>query len=136
MSVAETRKLLDAYYDAFNRADHEAFFALLSDDVVHDLNQGKRESGKAAFRAFAERMSRAYREHISEISISVNEDGSRAAAEYVVTGTYQATDEGLPEARGQSYRLAGGAFFEVRQGQVARVTNYYNLEDWLAQVGG
>ena len=25
-------------------------------------------------------------------------------------------------------------FFELRDGLVTRVTNYYNLEDWLAQV--
>ncbi|HSC87015.1 MAG TPA: ketosteroid isomerase-related protein [Polyangiaceae bacterium] len=135
MSAAETRTLLQAYYDAFNRADSEAFFDLLSDDVVHDLNQGPRESGKDAFRAFAARMSRSYRENISDLAISVNEDGSRAAVEYVVNGTYLATDEGLPEAKGQTYRLAGGAFFEVRGGRVARVTNYYNLQDWLSQVG-
>jgi limonene-1,2-epoxide hydrolase len=26
--------------------------------------------------------------------------------------------------------------FEVRDGRIARVTNYYNLEDWIAQVSG
>ena len=62
-------------------------------------------------------------------------DGSRAAAEYVVLGTYLATDEGLPEAHGQTYRLPGGAFFDICDGKVARVTNYYNLEDRLRQVG-
>ena len=30
--------------------------------------------------------------------------------------------------------LPGGAFFALRDGVIARVTNYYNLEDWLAQV--
>ena len=32
--------------------------------------------------------------------------------------------------------LPGGAFFDVRDGKIARVTNYYNLDDWIAQVGG
>jgi len=27
-------------------------------------------------------------------------------------------------------------FFAVRDGKVARVTNYYNPEDWIRQVGG
>ena len=31
-------------------------------------------------------------------------------------------------------KAAGGAFFEVRDGRIQRVSNYYNLEDWLAQV--
>ena len=43
-------------------------------------------------------------------------------------------DAGLPEARGQAYVLPGGAFFDIRGGRIARVSNYYNLEDWIAQV--
>jgi steroid delta-isomerase-like uncharacterized protein len=63
-------------------------------------------------------------------------DGARAAAEFTVLGEYLATDEGLPPAKGQRYRLNAGAFFAVRDGKVARVTNYYNLQDWIRQVGG
>lgn len=131
-----TKQLLEAYYGAFNAGDREALLALLTDDVVHDVNQGGREVGKEAFRAFLGRMDASYREQITELVYLVNEDGSRAAAEYVVLGTYLRTDEGLPEAKGQTYRLPGGAFFEIRGGRVARVTNYYNLEDWLRQVRG
>ena len=66
----------------------------------------------------------------------VSADGRRAAAEYVVHGQYLAGDEGLPPARGQRYVLPGGAFFELRGGRIARVTNYYNLGDWISQVSG
>ena len=62
--------------------------------------------------------------------------GTRAAAEFTVLGTYLNTDEGLPPANGQTYRLPAGAFFELRNGRVARISNYYNLPDWIAQVGG
>ncbi len=129
-------QLIDRYYKAFNAGDWEAFFVLLSDDVVHDINQGGREAGKQAFRAFIERMNRSYREQIVDIQVMVNAEGTRAASEYTVLGTYLATDTGLPEARGQTYKLPGGAFFEIKDGKVARVTNYYNLEDWLKQVSG
>jgi steroid delta-isomerase-like uncharacterized protein len=53
-----------------------------------------------------------------------------------VIGEYLATDEGLPEANGQTYVLPAGAFFTLRDGRVARISNYYNLQDWLAQVTG
>ena len=49
-------------------------------------------------------------------------------------GTYIETDEALPPAGGQTYRLAAGTFFEVRDGFITRVTTYYNLADWLAQI--
>ncbi|HLU12992.1 MAG TPA: ketosteroid isomerase-related protein [Arenimonas sp.] len=122
------------YYAAFNRGDREAMLALLSDDVVHDINQGGRETGKAAFTAFLKRMDRCYREQLKDIVVMANGSGDRVAAEYVVHGEYLADDSGLPPAHGQTYVLPGGAFFDVRDGKIARVTNYYNLEDWIAQV--
>ena len=135
MSVDATRKLLADYYGAFNRRDWPTFLGLLTDDVIHDVNQGGREIGKAAFEAFMDKMNRSYAEEIVDISINVNADGRRAAVEFLVLGKYLKTDEGLPEANGQTYRLPAGAFFDIRDGKVARVTNYYNLNDWLKQVG-
>lgn len=136
MSAESTQQLLQRYYNAFNAQDMEQFLALLTDDVVHDINQGIRERGKDAFRAFMDRMNRCYREEIRDLAIFSSADGSRAAAEFRVLGTYLATDAGLPEARGQTYDLMAGAFFEIREGRIARVTNYYNLQEWLAQVAG
>lgn len=130
-----TRKLLETYYAAFNRADWPAFLALLTEDVIHDVNQGGRELGREAFAQFMARMNRSYAEQIADIVIMVAPDGARAAVEFTVHGQYLQTDEDLPEARGQTYTLPGGAFFDIRDGKVARVTNYYNLQDWLKQVG-
>ena len=127
-------ELVLAYYAAFNRGDDAAMLDLLTDDVVHDVNQGARETGKAAFVEFLVRMSGSYREQLRDIVVMANESGDRAAAEYVVHGQYLATDEGLPPASGQKYVLPGGAFFDVRDGLIARVSNYYNLPDWIAQV--
>ena len=134
MSSAET--LIRRYYDAFNQANWSAMLDCLADDVAHDVNQGGRETGREAFAAFLGRMERSYREQLKDIAVMVSADGRRAAAEYVVHGEYLADDEGLPPAQGQRYVLPGGAFFELRDGRIARVTNYYNLNDWIAQVGG
>lgn len=134
MSRTETVALIQRYYDAFNQGDMDAFLALLSEDVIHDINQGGREVGREAFAAFMQRMNCNYREQLVDMVIMASEDGSRAAAEFVVLGEYLVSDEGLPQARGQRYRLPAGAFFEVKAGQVARISNYYNLNDWIAQV--
>lgn len=130
-----TLDLLRRYYDAFNRSDMATFLALLDDQVVHDLNQGGREAGKPAFTQFMARMNRCYRERLSDIVVFASADGTRASAEFTVNGTYLIADDGLPPARGQSYVLPGGAFFDVRNGRITRVTNYYNLTEWLRQVG-
>lgn len=133
---AQSIALIERYYAAFNAGDMESFLALLTEDVAHDINQGTRESGRAAFGRFMDHMNRCYREHLTDIVVMASEDGTRGAAEFIVNGQYLVTDEGLPEASGQRYRLPAGAFFDVRDGLVARVSNYYNLPDWIAQVGG
>lgn len=133
--TAHADAVLNAYYAAFNRADWPVFLALMTDDVIHDINQGGREVGRVAFEAFMARMNRCYAEQIEDIMVTANASGTRAAVEFTVVGQYLATDEGLPAATGQRYRLPGGAFFELRDGKVARVSNYYNLQDWLRQVG-
>lgn len=130
-----TLQLVSNYYATFNSGDREAMLALLTEDVVHDINQGASEVGREVFRGFLQRMDRSYREEVTDLVVMASEDGSRASAEFYIFGTYLQTDEGLPPAAGQTYRLRVGAFFDIRQGKVARVTNYYNLEDWLRQVG-
>ena len=126
--------LVNRYYAAFNAGDMATFENLLTDDVIHDINQSQREVGKAAFRQFMQRMNGAYKENLTNISVLANADGTRASAEFVVNGEYLRSDEGLPPAHGQKYVLPAGAFFDLRGGKVARITNYYNLQDWIAQV--
>ena len=135
MSQDESLALVRRYYNAFNRADWAGMLDCLADDVAHDANQGGRSTGKQAFSRFLAHMERCYREELRDVVVMASADGSRAAAEFVVHGTYLSTDDGLPEAKGQTYVLPAGAFLEVTQGRIARVTTYYNLQDWLRQVG-
>lgn len=132
----ETAALIRRYYDAFNSGDGEGMLACLTDDVIHDVNQGERRTGKDKFHAFNARMEHHYKERLENIAVMVSKDGMRAAAEFNVHGTYLNTDSGLPEAKGQTYVLPAGTFFAIRDGQIARVTTYYNLTDWITQVSG
>lgn len=135
MTRTEALALLNRYYAAFNAGDWQGMLDCLADDVAHDINQGETQHGKSAFRAFLAHMERCYRERLEGIVVMAAEDGSRGAAEFTVHGEYLVTDEGLPEAQGQTYVLPAGAFFAFSGGKIARVTVYYNLADWCAQVG-
>lgn len=126
--------LISQYFDAFNAGDTAAMEALLHDEFEHHVNEGQIRRGRAKFAEFNAHMTRCYRENLTGMVIFANDEGSRAAAEFVVNGTYLATDAGLPEAKGQTYVLPAGSFFTLRDGQIARVTTYYNLADWLRQV--
>lgn len=126
--------LIRRYYDAFNAGDGDAMLALVTDDIIHDVNQGERRIGIDKFRAFNARMTHHYKEKLSDIVVMVSRTGERAAAEFNVEGTYLNTDEGLPEAKGQTYTLPGATLFAIRDGKISRITTYYNLTDWILQV--
>ena len=125
---------IQRYFEAFNAKDTPSMLACLSDDVAHHVNEGRIRQGREAFAAFCEHMSACYDETLTAMVIFQNEEGNRAAAEYIVNGIYLKTDSDLPEAHGQSYKLPAGSFFSLENGLITRVTTYYNLGDWIRQV--
>ncbi|MCP5546407.1 MAG: nuclear transport factor 2 family protein [Akkermansiaceae bacterium] len=129
------KPLIETYYATFNSGDRESLLELLTADVAHEINEGGTETGKDAFRSFLARMDRCYRETVEDLLVFTSDDPTRAAAEFFIRGEYLATDEGLPEATGQTYHLRVGAFFEIREGKIARVSNHYNLAEWMRMVG-
>jgi steroid delta-isomerase-like uncharacterized protein len=128
------RDTIKQYFDSFNGGDTEGMLACLDDDVAHHVNEGRIRIGKEKFADFCAHMARCYDETLTDMVIFTSDDGTRAAAEFTVNGTYLETDDGLPEARGQTYRLPAGSFFSLRDGRITRVVTYYNLADWTAQV--
>jgi len=126
--------ILKAYFEAFNAGDVPAMLACLTDDVAHHVNEGQIRVGKVKFAEFCAHMSRCYKEELTDMVLFEAEGGRRGAAEFIVNGIYVQTDGDLPAAHGQTYRLPGGSFFDIRDGKIARVTTYYNLADWIRQV--
>lgn len=127
----QAKQLIEQYYTTFNNGDLAGFLALLDDNVIHEINQGKCETGKNAFKKFMEHMNTCYRETIKDIVIFSGADESRAAAEFLVAGTYIKTDDGFPIAQNQTYELSAGAFFEIKNNKITRITNYYNVQEWV-----
>ncbi|MFN3207780.1 MAG: ketosteroid isomerase-related protein [Roseovarius sp.] len=128
------KNVIEAYFDAFNKGDVQGMLDCLSEDVAHHVNEGQVRTGKAAFADFCAHMSRCYEEHLDNMVIFEAEGGARGAAEFVVNGTYLATDEGLPEAKGQRYKLPAGSFFTLENNKISRVVTVFNLADWTRQV--
>lgn len=129
-----SKAILEQYYKAFNEKNFEGMLSLLSNDVVHDINEGESQIGIETFRTFLKGMDTYYDETAINLVLMANEDNSRGSAEFRIQGTYKVTCQGLPPARGQKYDLPVGAFFEFKNGKITRVTNYYNLNLWLKLV--
>ncbi|MGP9791844.1 ketosteroid isomerase-related protein [Roseinatronobacter sp. NSM] len=129
-----SREIINRYFEAFNTGDTDTMLALVSDDVEHFVNQGEMRKGRALFAEFCAHMGVSYREQLRDMVIFVNDHGTRAAAEFTVHGEYLQTDPGLPAATGQTYVLPAGSFFALKGDKITRITTYYNLQDWIAQV--
>ena len=134
--MQNTKNIIELYYQHFNNGDMPNMLGLLHDEVAHDVNQGSRQVGKPLFSQFMEHMNNCYKENIHHLTIMVSEDGKKAAAEFIVDGTYLKTDSGLPTANNQTYSVPCGTFFEMKDGKITRVTTYYNLNEWIKQVNG
>lgn len=132
--MTKARDTIAAYYAAFNEGRPEGMLALVTDDVEHRVNEGGIRRGRAKFAEFCGHMGVSYREELRDMVIFTSEDGTRGAAEFTVHGTYLQTDPGLPPAQGQRYTLPAGAFFDLAGGRISRITTFYNLNDWVAQV--
>jgi steroid delta-isomerase-like uncharacterized protein len=134
MTRSDTLALITRYYDAFNAGNVAGMLDCLTDDIEHRVNEGAHRIGKDRFALFCSNMGVSYREQLKDMVIFATDDGTRAAAEFVVHGQYLQTDPGLPTAHGQTYVLPAGGFFEVRGGRIGRITTFYNLNDWIRQV--
>ena len=132
MTALET---VQHYYAAFNRRDWAGMLALLDPEVRHDANQGDSYTGLDHFRSFLTHMDNCYEETLTDMVFMINEAGNRVACEFTVNGIYKTTDSDLPPATGQHYVLPAGAFLEIRNGKISRVTTYYNLPLWLKLIG-
>ena len=129
-------EIVKAYYQNFNDKNWHGMLDLLSEDIRHDANQGDSRVGKELFREFLAHMDRCYDEKLTEMVFFAEPADQRVAVEFIVNGTYKSTDEGLPEATGQKYVLPAGAFLDVKDGKISRVTTYYNLPLWEKMVLG
>ena len=134
MSNPFAQATITAYYAAFNAGDAAGMLACVTGDIEHRVNESDIRHGRPKFVEFCAHMGVSYRETLTAMVIFTNDDGTRGAAEFIVHGEYLQTDPGLPEAKGQTYVLPAGAFFDLRDGLISRVTTFYNLQDWIAQV--
>ena len=132
--MTDAKAVVHRYFDAFNAGDKAGMLAELADDVAHHVNEGQIRRGKALFSEFCDHMDHCYREVLTDLVVFANDDGTRAAAEFVVNGEYLRTDAGLPKASGQTYVLPAGSFMTLKDGKIIRVSTYYNLADWVRQV--
>lgn len=128
-------EFLRRYLDAWNRHAVDNLLAQFTDDATYaDVALGQSHSGKVAMREFFASMEREFSsDYRFEAGLMVITD-SAYAAEWVMRGTHDRSSAMLP-ATGKSYAIHGASIGELRDGKIARNTDYWNMTEFLVQVG-
>lgn len=124
-------ELIQKYYNHFNNHEFDQMAACLDENVVHELNEGEAQRGLSKFKDFMKVMDIHYSEQVKELCVLESKDKTRFAAEFFIDGAYTKTQAPLPQASNQKYYIRVGAFFEVKNNKITRITNHYNLQNWI-----
>lgn len=129
-----SKTLVKEYYDTILAQNLNGFISLLSDNVIHDINEGATEVGKAAFKKFMEDQFTHGKIDIKDMIILTSPDDKYAMVRYLCAGKYEKTGEGYPPAKGQHWELPVVTYFKFENGKIAHVSVYYNKQAWINQV--
>ncbi len=126
------------YVEAWNSHDPAKVLACMTEDVLRDdKGLGERLEGADAVRQSivdaAENFSSDYRIDLGELILATDE---MYAAEWTMSGTNDREDKarGLPNT-GRQFRIEGLSIGRLRDGKVAEERLYYNMADYLTQIG-
>lgn len=131
-----TINLIKTYFESYNARQANTYFGTISSNVVNETNQGNAIVGLETFKVFMHAFMTSFDSRMSQIVLLVSDDGRYASASWVNTGTYVKSDPAITAipAKNQKYTVHGANFFEVSDGKIARITTYYNAEEFAKQL--
>ncbi len=130
---------LDAVVAAWDAHDPDAIAALYHEDAVlsEAVIDGPVLEGREAIRQWATANFAGFPDlHLDPRGGFVSADGSRAALEWVYTGSYTGEIPGLGPGSGQSIAIPGVSVMELLDGLIVRDTFYYDRATFAVQFAG
>jgi steroid delta-isomerase-like uncharacterized protein len=133
---AQTKKINDATYAAWNAHDADAVAAVFAEDaVLREAGQAEPVAGRAAIRERTAGLLAAFPDfRLERIDLVI--DGGRHADRWVMTGTHLGPLFGIP-ATGRAVRVHGATFTRLDPGSglVVEDVHFTDLAGLLAQLG-
>lgn len=124
--MSETPTLIAKYIECYNGRDIEGMLACVTEDVVFEnisnSGQSMRLEGRAAMANIAELSGHAFSYRRQKV-VQLVDAGEKAAAEIEFEGK-AAVDLPNGVKAGESFKLRGATFFEIRGGLLARIADY------------
>jgi steroid delta-isomerase-like uncharacterized protein len=137
-----TEDIVGKLVDVLNRHDARALTALYSQDAVS--NSPTLRSRHAEGRMDKERQQKAYEGYFSafpDLKIKISDlvaRGNDAWFEFVFTGTHKGpfqSSKGLIPPTNKVVEWAGAWLVRTRGNLIAEESRYYDLTEWMAQLG-
>jgi steroid delta-isomerase-like uncharacterized protein len=128
-------EFLRRYLGSWNRHAIDELLGNFTDDATYvDVALGQTHAGKVAMRAFFASLEAEFSsDYQFDPGLMVITD-TGYAAEWVMRGTHDRTSAMLP-ATGKSFAIHGASIGELRNGKIGRNTDYWNMTEFLMQVG-
>jgi steroid delta-isomerase-like uncharacterized protein len=134
-SPAAPPSSLTAWAAAWASGDPAQIAATYSSDAVfEEVPIGVTTHGQSELTTYLQGLKSAF----PDFSLVVTDSfvtGNRAAAEWVVTGTYAGQFPGLPPGTGQHFSLRGASILELENGKVRRDREYWDAYAFLIALG-
>ena len=125
----------DEYVKAWNTHDGRAVAACMTSDAVYaDPPIGGLNQGRDAIAAWVDSIVPTFSSDYTFESVSFIQSGDRYAAEWVTRGTHDGSSPELP-ATGRQFAIHGVSFGELEDGRIRRNTDYWNMVEFLVQIG-
>lgn len=132
--ATDANRIFKDYLTALNSHDTERIASLwMEDGVLDDVASGTVTRGKKEMKASLNDIFAAFPDVKWQLK-SLFSAGDQIAAEWVETGTQTGVWAGIP-ATGKSYSIRGASLIELTTGKISRETYYWNLADFLQQLG-
>jgi steroid delta-isomerase-like uncharacterized protein len=133
---AALERVLDGWAAAWSSGDVLTLLGLFTDDVYYeDVTFGSVNQGKRALRDFATAVFGAFANlRFEPRSRFVAADGKRGAIEWVWRGRQTKDLPGLL-ATNRPFEVRGSTIVELRDGKIARSSDYWDLATYLKHAG-
>jgi steroid delta-isomerase-like uncharacterized protein len=123
-----------AWADALVAGDPDAVAATFAaGGILTDVGTGQHAEGRDAIRTTARGFIAMFTDLRIETTWEIG-DHERFASQWIMSGTHTGDIPGLP-ATGRTFRIQGAKAGDVRDGAITRATTYWNMADFLTQVG-
>jgi steroid delta-isomerase-like uncharacterized protein len=134
--MTKMEKMYQDCVGAWNSHQVDKLLSYVTDDIVYeDVPMAKVARGRAEMKALVTEMFATFPDFKLETK-SLLASGDRAAAEWVMTGTFlgEIKSAGL-KPTGKSFSVRGVSMFELNGEKVRRETDYYDGVTFLRQIG-